>query len=230
MLFRSFVALLCSIVPVYYGTRIRLFTFTLICSPTVTCSSLKDLVRALTTTLSSRNCYPLPEELSDSIQIYLDKHIEIDEHDSQRLHDELMHLYKTKVASSPDKHAAFLASFRGLRPALNGVDRLLAWWDILVRPTLDSLGQAKAVVADARAIVLSVLVYDEDDDKTGVKAKAAEVFTEKLFEVFLEKTKVSVAETGASFAEDEKQRFVVSNVEAVLLAYGKRKPKASLGC
>ncbi|KAI5785589.1 Hamartin protein-domain-containing protein [Peziza echinospora] len=166
----------------------------------------------------------IPEELTVIIQAYLDKHPDIDDGDSQRLHDELMHLYTTKVGGHPDRHATFLSSFRGLRPALTGVDRLMAWWDIMVRPTLDSLGQAKAVVGDARAIVLSVLVYDEDDDRTGEKAKAAALFTEKLFEVYLEKSKVSTENTG--FADEEKQRFVVSNVEAVLLAYGKRKPKA----
>ena len=95
----------------------------------------------------------------------------------------------------------------------------------MVRPTLDSLGQAKAVVADARAVVLSVLVYDEDGANSEENAKTAAVFTERLFEVFLEKTKVSPSDYGAGFAEEEKQRFVVSNVEAVLLAYGKRKPK-----
>lgn len=160
------------------------------------------------------------------VQSYLDKHTDIDDHDSQRLHDELMNLHTTKVVGHPEKHATFLATLRALRPAVNGVDRLLAWWDILVRPTLDSLGQAKAVVADARAIVLNVLVYDEDEDKEGGKAKAAAVFTEKLFEVFLEKTKlVLTADGGAGFAEEERQRYVVSNVEAVLLAYGKRRPK-----
>ncbi|KAF8421215.1 Hamartin protein-domain-containing protein [Tirmania nivea] len=187
--------------------------------------SLKDLVRALTTTLASRKCYPISEELSSAIQAYLDKHSNIEDHDSQRLHDELMHLYTTKVGGNPERHAAFLSAFRGLRPALTGTDRLMAWWDIMVRPTLDSLGQAKAVVADARAVVLSVLVYDEDDAHNEENAKTAAVFTERLFEVFLEKTKVSSPDYGAGFAEEEKQRFVVSNVEAVLLAYGKRKPK-----
>jgi solute carrier family 25 protein 16 len=31
---------------------------------------------------------------------------------------------------------------------LTGVERLLKWWDMLVRPTLDAMGQAKAVVTD----------------------------------------------------------------------------------
>lgn len=97
-----------------------------------------------------------------------------------------------------------------------------------MRPTLDSMGQAKAVVADARAIVLSVLAYDDDDDPTGEKAKASAVFTDKLFEVFLEKTKLLSLDRGAGFKEEQRQRFVCANVEAVLLAFGKRRPKVFL--
>jgi solute carrier family 25 (mitochondrial carrier protein), member 16 len=169
--------------------------------------------------------YPLPDDVTNLIHAYLDKHINADDHDSQRLHDELLSLHEAKVRGHPEKHATFLACFRILRPAITGIERLLKWWDILVRPTLNSMGQAKAVVADARAIVLSVLAYDDDDDPTGEKAKASAVFTDKLFEVFLEKTKLISSDRGAGFKEEQRQRFVSANVEAVLLAFGKRRPK-----
>jgi solute carrier family 25 protein 16 len=110
-----------------------------------------------------------------------------------------------------------------------GLEELSKWWEILVKPTLDSMGQTKAVVADARAIVLGVLVYDDDDDPTGQKAQASSVFTDKLFEIFLEKTKLTApSESGAGIRDEQKHRFVSANVEAVLLAYGKRKPKVSI--
>ena len=98
---------------------------------------------------------------------------------------------------------------------------------MLVKPTMDSMGQAKAVIADARGIILSVLCYEEDDDPTGEKEEAAAVFSIKLFEVFLERTSKGVAE-GLGFKEQQKQRFVSENVEAVLLSYGKRRPKVGL--
>lgn len=173
--------------------------------------------------------YPLPDDVLNVIHAYLNKHINSDDHDSQRLHDELLSLHESKVRNRPENHATFLACFRALRPGLIGVERLLKWWDTLVRPTLDSMGQAKLVVADARAIVLSVLAYDDEDDPTGEKAKASAVFTDKLFEVFLEKTKLISSDRGAGFKEEQRQRFVSANVEAVLLAFGKRKPKVSYG-
>jgi hypothetical protein len=173
--------------------------------------------------------YPLSDDLLNVIQAYLDKHVSSDDHDSQRLHDELLNLHEAKVRGRPENHATFLACFRALRPGLTGVERLLKWWDMLVRPTLDSMGQAKAVVTDARAIVLSVLAYDDEDDPSGEKAKASALFTDKLFEIFLEKTRLISYDRGAGFKEEQRQRFVSANVEAVLLAFGKRRPKVSRG-
>lgn len=191
--------------------------------------SLKELLRTLNGALSAPlPLYPLPDDVLGVIHAYLDKHITTEDHESQRLHDELLNLHEQKVRNNPDRHATFLACFRSLRPTITGVERMLKWWEILVRPTLDSMGQAKAVVADARAIVLSVLAYDDDDDPTGEKAKASAVFTDKLFEVFLEKTKLLSLDRGAGFKEEQKQRFVYANVEAVLLAFGKRRPKVFL--
>ncbi|KAL7275729.1 hypothetical protein RUND412_001312 [Rhizina undulata] len=188
--------------------------------------SLKDLLKTLNVALSAPlPLYPLPDDIVGVIESYLNKHVDNDDHDSQRLHDELLNLFASKVQNHPEKHATFLACFRLLRPAIFGVERLLKWWDLLVRPTLDTMGQAKAVVADARAIVLGVLAYEEEDDLTGEKAKASAVFTDKLFEVFLEKTKLLSSDRGAGFKEEQRQRFVSANVEAVLLAYGKRRPK-----
>lgn len=189
-------------------------------------SSLRDVSRALNAHLSTtESSYPLPDSLLAVIQAYLDRHQDIDDYDSQRLHEELLNIHTTKASSQPDKHAAFLAAFRQLMPAVRGVERVMAWWDTLVQPTLNNLGQNKGTVADARAIVLNILAYDEDDDPSGEKKKASHLILDRLFEIFLEKTKLLSAEKMAGFAEEERQRFVCANVEAVLLSFGKRKPQ-----
>lgn len=138
-----------------------------------------------------------------------------------------MNIHSSKVANQPEKNAAFLAAFRNLMPAIRS-EKFMVWWDALVRPTLDNLGQSKATVNDARAVVLSVLVYDEEDDRNGEKKKAAQLITERLFEIFLEKTKLLSRNTSAGFAEEERQRFVVQNVEAVLLNFGSKRPHVSV--
>jgi solute carrier family 25 protein 16 len=191
---------------------------------------LKDLVRSINSALSAPvSLQPLPDDVVNVIQEYLNRHSNIDEHESQRLHDELLNIHVSRVQGHPDRLAVFLSCFRTLRPAIYGVEHLLKWWEVLVKPTLDSMGQARAVVADARAIVLSVLACDDEDDPTGQKAQASLVFTDKLFEIFLEKTKLpDSAERGAGVKEEQKRRFVSANVEAVLLAYGKRRAQVSV--
>jgi len=170
--------------------------------------------------------YPLPDNVLNVIQTYLNRYLETDAQESTRLHEELLNIHALRVQGNPDKLAVFLACFRALGPEIFGVEELLKWWEILVKPTFDSMGQGKAITADARAIVLSVLVYDDDDDQTGQKAQVSSVFTDKLFEIFLEKTKLPVSsDTGPVIHEEQNHRFVSANVEAVLLAYGKRKPK-----
>lgn len=189
------------------------------------CSSVKDLVRLLSATLSSPQPeYPLSGELLEGLHAYIDKHPHVDENEAEHLHEELLKLFETKVQGNPDKLAIFLGAIRTLRPVITGKDRLLKWWDIMVRPTFDSMGQAKAVIADARAIVLSVLAFEEDDDPTGEKEAASNVFAEKLLEIYLDTTRATIVQGGGIHAE-QAYRFVSQNVEAVLLAYGKRRPQ-----
>ena len=180
-------------------------------------------MRTLNTVLAAPHPqYPLPDDVVNVIQTYLNRHVEIDGHESARLNEELLAIHASKVNGNPDRLAVFLSCFRALRPAIIGVEELTKWWEILVKPTFNSMGQAKTVVADARAIVLSVLAYDADDDPTGKKEQASSVFTDKLFEIFLERTKY---DRGLGIKEEQKHRSVSANVEAVLLAYGKRRPK-----
>ncbi|KAI9787214.1 MAG: hypothetical protein M1839_003449 [Geoglossum umbratile] len=188
--------------------------------------SLKEVVRALILALSSpKLSHSLPEELQQVVQLYLDRHQNIEDHESQRLHDELLNLYNKYVAKDADKHPTFMAALRQLRPAIKGTTRLLEWWDLLVRPTLDSLGQEKAVISDAGAILLSVLVYDEDEDEDGEKARASAIFTGKLLEVYLDKTRLLTGDGQKVLPEDERYRFVSNHLESLLVSFGRKRPK-----
>ncbi|KAI9821774.1 MAG: hypothetical protein M1827_002355 [Pycnora praestabilis] len=188
--------------------------------------SLRDVLKALENVLSSSPVpRALPQELLQMVQTYLDKHGTIGDQDSQRLQEELLTLYHKRVAGEPGRHAIFLASLKQLKPAIKGADRLLEWWDLLVRPTIDSLGQEKAVAADARALLLSVLVNEDDEDNDGEHARVSALFTKKLLGVYLEKTKVRYDEDSTLKLKDESYRFVSDHLESLLVAFGKRRPK-----
>ncbi|KAI9801800.1 MAG: hypothetical protein M1825_003173 [Sarcosagium campestre] len=188
--------------------------------------SLRETVRAVIQALSAaKSPYPLPDSLQNVLEAYLDKHERIEDQDSQRLHDELLNLYHKFVSGDDTKHATFLAILRELRPAITGVQRLTHWWEILVRPTIDSLGQEKAVVLNARGIILSILIYEDDADQNGENAQVSALFTKKLLDVYLEKTKLAAADDEISAAQYERSRFMAQHLESVLVAFGRKKPK-----
>jgi hypothetical protein len=55
--------------------------------------SFKELSKAVNSYIPTLSL-PLPDDLIQVIQAYLDKHYPIEESDSQRLHDELLNIYQ----------------------------------------------------------------------------------------------------------------------------------------
>ncbi|KAI9836734.1 MAG: hypothetical protein M1838_004968 [Thelocarpon superellum] len=190
--------------------------------------SLKEVVKILTNLLTQPTPpYPLPADVQETVQAYLDKHLPTPELESQRIQDELLHIYHTIVIGDDAKHPPFLACLRLLGPAIHGTERLLEWWTILLRPTLESLSQHKGVVEDARDILLAILVFDDEDDVDGDRARASSVFTDKLLEVYLEKTRVhAVEEEEALLEDDQGAALIAHHLESLFVAFGRKRPKS----
>lgn len=190
--------------------------------------SLKELVKALSTAFAApATPCPLPDEITQVIEAYLLKHEGIDDHDSQRLHDDLLIIYRKHVVDEPQRHAAFLAALKQLRPAIKGADRLLEWWTNLVRPIFESSGRDKVVASETRGIILSILIYDEEKDHLGEAARISRIFTEKLLELYLERTRSSIDTDESLVFEDEELAVVVDHLESVLLCFGRKRPQVS---
>ena len=191
--------------------------------------SLPKLIKALVNVLDSNEPpYPLPSSVTDTIQLYLERYRDISELDSQRLQDELLNLYNKLVVNEEGKHAVFLAFLRRLRPAILGTARLLQWWDLLSKPTIEGMSSHKGVVIDARDMLLSVLVFDEDDDMDGEKARTSASLVDKLLQLYLERTSIPGPNSDLDLLDDEKSAFIAGHLEAVVVAYGRKKPKVSV--
>ncbi len=200
-------------------------------SSTGTSRSLKEVVRALGGVLSSPTpSYPLADDVQEVIRLYLDRHEEIEDQDSQRLQDELLNLYHKFVAQDSTKQPAFLGALRHLRLAIRGEDRLLEWWKLLLRPTFDRLGHDSTVAAAARELLLSVLVYDDDDDLDGELAHVSELFAQEVLDVYLEKTSIPGVDHEGDFAVDDHARLIGNHLESVLVDFGRKKPKVRVWC
>lgn len=184
---------------------------------------MKEAIKVLDTTFGAPDIpYPLPDELCATIQSFLDRYDKIDEHDSQRFHEDLHALYQRHVAEDAAKHGAFLSVLRLVRPALIGEARLTIWWNLVLKPTIDGIGHKRHEVDDARDIVQSILVYDAEEDTSGEHARISKMLAQKILESYLARTDISVSTESAVSPENE---FIANELESVLIAFGRKMPK-----
>ncbi|KAG9230134.1 Hamartin protein-domain-containing protein [Amylocarpus encephaloides] len=184
--------------------------------------SLKDLSKSISTSLTSSSTdpiLPLPDDLIATIHAYLDKHVLFDEADSQRLQEELLGIYQASVQDKQSRLAPFLAILRTIKPAIRGSGRLLQWWDKLSIPVLGNLGDQKALVAEAREALLGTLAYDEDEGDLEDAKTTSKVMAERLLILWFIKSKSGDEEL------DMHARFVGEQIQQILLAYGRKRPK-----
>ncbi|KAK5016708.1 hypothetical protein LTR60_002278, partial [Cryomyces antarcticus] len=164
----------------------------------------------------------LAEELQRSIETYLDKNEAVDDHDSQKLQEELLSIYQKDVKNDPTKHAAFVSALKQLGPGLGGESRLNEWWKLVIQPVVNNVGYKRAVVEDAQEFLLGILVYEDDDDQLGQKAALSAQYTGRLLDLYLMRTRIAFSEDDVVSQEDES---VAQGLESILVAFGRRKPK-----
>ncbi|RDW80965.1 hypothetical protein BP5796_05663 [Coleophoma crateriformis] len=181
--------------------------------------SLKDLTKALQSSIVNPTL-PLPDDLVQVIDAYLDKHDSHDEADQQKLQEELLATYQKDVIDHPPRYAAFLAILRHLKRAIQGSGRLLQWWDRLAGPVLEQLGKEKGLPTEAHQTLLSILVYDEDDEELEDAKASCAILTENLLSSWLIKF---VTATAGEL--DPEAQFVERKVKSILLEAGRKRPK-----
>lgn len=185
--------------------------------------SLKDVVKSIqhlvpTTTL------PLPDSLVEVIQAYLDKHLPIEDGDSQRLQDELLSIWKKLARNNPERYTVFIAVLRELRPAIRGVGRWLQWWDTLVIPVLGHIGEGRGLEKETRQLLLDILVFEEDNGDDARKEAARQtsiVISEKVLEMWLKQSRVATADA------NPEAHYMSERIKLVLIAFGQKRPQVS---
>jgi hypothetical protein len=183
---------------------------------------MREAVRALTTTFAAAapSC-TLPDELLHTIDAFLERYHDIEDYDAGRFHEDLLTLYMRHVAGNPEKLGPFLGALRRVRPALTGEARLEEWWSLVIKPTLD-VGHKRHEIEEARGFLQDILAFDAELDKNGEHARLSKHFSKVLLDAYLARTKVPCAARDVVSPEDE---FVSHQLETVLVAFGRRKPK-----
>jgi hypothetical protein len=186
---------------------------------------MRETIKALNTAFSAPTVpSPLPDELRDTIESFLERYDNIDDHDSQRFHEDLHALYHRHVAQTPEKHGAFLSLLCLVQPALTGEARLSTWWNLVVKRTVDGIGYKRREIEEARDFVQSILVYDAEADRDGEHARLSRIFSKKLLDLYLARTNVPFSAEGAVSPENDS---IAHELECLLVAYGRKMPKVS---
>ncbi len=157
------------------------------------------------------------------INAYLDKHPDPDETESQRLQDDLLAVYQSSIRDVTPRLAPFLALLLPLKPNISGSGRLLSWWDKLSIPVLNNIGAEKGLAIVARELLLVILVYEEDEDnpKFQEAKETSNTLAETLLATWLAQSKAALDQF------DDHSKFVAEQIQLILVAFGKRRPKVS---
>ncbi|KAF1982198.1 hypothetical protein K402DRAFT_407851 [Aulographum hederae CBS 113979] len=187
---------------------------------------LKDAVKAVTQAFAVPSVqHPLPDDLQRTIETFLHSHNPIDESDSQKLHEELLSVYNKSVLESPEKHGPFVSVLRLLRPAITGQSRLDEWWMLAIKPTIDAVGHRRDTIEDAREFLLGIMTFDPEEDHSGERSKTSTHFTTKLIDAYLARTRIPSGTEEAVSPEDD---FIAHELEAILVAFGRKMPEEFL--
>ncbi|KAF2754588.1 hypothetical protein EJ05DRAFT_456751 [Pseudovirgaria hyperparasitica] len=188
--------------------------------------TMKETLKALNNVFSSPETFEtLPDELIATIESFLDNYHGIDEHDSQRLHEELLSIHKKYVADFPLKRAAFLGMLTRIRPAIRGDERLSEWWNLVIAPTINAVGHKRDEVEYAREFLLGVMSFDSDEDDYGEKAETSSRFCRRLLDAYLERTRIPSSSSDPVSPVDE---FIAHELESILVSFGRKKPRELL--
>ncbi len=186
---------------------------------------MRECLKALNSVFSAATVpYPLPDDLRTTIETFLERYDDIDQYDSQRFHEDLHTLYVRHIAAAPEKHASFLSALRLLQPAITGETRLTAWWDLVLKPTLDGIGHKRHELEDAREFLQNILVYDVEADRDGERARLSSLFTNKILTLYLARTVYPPPAEHKISAEND---FVSQELESILVNFGRKMPKVS---
>jgi len=155
------------------------------------------------------------------INTYLEKHPTPEESDSQRLQDELLAVYQSSILDKPSRLGPFLAILLPLKSNIRGSGRLLQWWDKLSVPVLNNIGVEKGLALVARDTLLEILVYEEDEENAKTEDARATTYalSGSLLATWIENTKAALEEF------DEHARFIAGQIQGILVAFGKKRPK-----
>ncbi|KAI0548539.1 hypothetical protein F4679DRAFT_311274 [Xylaria curta] len=178
----------------------------------------KELVKAVCT-FARAPSLPLPDDIVQIIETFLYEHAEKwDENTADKVHDELLSIFRHNIAHDPSRYAAFVALLRHLRPLIGQPAKILQWFELLL-PVLGHLSREKDLASETQRIVLDILTEGDGKDTSPFARDAATPVAEKM--IFLWFQEAELTRQSPDALQDFKER----HLRETLLLYGKKRPK-----
>ncbi|KAF9881794.1 hypothetical protein CkaCkLH20_00940 [Colletotrichum karsti] len=173
----------------------------------------------MTTFLSASPSLPLPDDIAQVIDAYLNKHEDSSESTSDRLHDDLLSIYEKHVKGTPAKYAVFIHIFRLLVPVLRTPARLYKWWDTLNDAVLEHFTREKGLMEESHNATLEVLMLGIPDNDDSTAELIVNPFAKRLLSSWMDKCYKTQSEGDLTGESSERA------IRQVLITYGKKRPK-----
>ena len=163
----------------------------------------------------------LPPECRSVLQQFVNQHDgERREGDTICADEELENFWQEYVQGIPPKQGAFAGVLKELRPAIGDAD-LLTWWSSAIIPVINSTECNKAAQEDARTFTIELMVPD-NGEKDSVNQISNRI-SRQLLEIYIAKTQPLEEDGEEGTAAENAQ--IASQVEGVLLAFARKRPK-----
>lgn len=179
--------------------------------------TFRELTKAIHSFIPTAK-YPLPDDLVEIIEAYLNKHEKFDESISDKVNDELLSLFHRDVAQAPSRYTAFVALLRRLRPIIGQPSKTFQWFDLLLL-VLNHLNQERGLASEVEGVLLEILTADDGNDTSTPTGGAAPRLAERILLLWLDEYEA----IGKS--PDVMTEFKEKHLRQTLLQYGKRRPK-----
>lgn len=89
---------------------------------------------------------------------------------------------------------------------------------------LDYLDEEKGLIFEYRGILLDILVYDTDGARKSYDANASALLSEKLLELWLNKSSINSSEVAPA------AQYLEEQLKQILIDFGKKRPKVLIIC
>ncbi|TWU73233.1 hypothetical protein ED733_000328 [Metarhizium rileyi] len=181
-------------------------------------TSLKELVKILSTFIVDDPSLPLPNTLVETLTAFTQQKEEYDASAADLLQDSLLSVFDKRVKGNAHAIGPWIAILRRLIPVLQTPDRILPWFDAC-RGILDRADLDKYAVDETVASLMDLITLIDEFQITFAADSTANRIMDRLFQVWM--NRFYPALLGGDIYSEYNERLI----RHALCNFGRKRPK-----